>query len=164
MGAILSLGFEGVPACGAPLWTLNVLWDFLLHCCIGAEQSACAGFLSFVLSPHSKYFPVLLSCSASCKFNWVFHFFEIFWDSEILLACVSSSFMWLSFKMTFAGPLWIQFYCVATAYLCFLGKFEEKHNHECVISVVIKAGLWGQQSTASFFHQYCQHLFSFWHV
>lgn len=116
MGAILSLGFEGVPACGAPLWTLNVLRDFLLHCCIGAEQSACAGFLSFVLSPHSKDFPVLLSCSASCKFNWIFHFFEMFWDSEILLACLSSSFMWLSFKMAFAGPLWIQFYCVATAH------------------------------------------------
>lgn len=62
MRVILSLGFEGVPACGAPLWRLHVLQDFLLHCGIDAKQSAWAGFVSFVLTAHSEGYSVLLSC------------------------------------------------------------------------------------------------------
>lgn len=68
MYVILSLGFEGVPACGVPLWRLRVLQDFLLHCCIDAKPSAWAGFLSFVLTAHSKDYSVLLSCFALCRF------------------------------------------------------------------------------------------------
>lgn len=59
--------------------------------------------ISFVLTAHSKDYSVLLSCFALCRFNLVFHF-VVFQDSDILLGYVLSSFMWLSFKMAFAGP------------------------------------------------------------
>lgn len=113
----LSLGFEGVPVCVELLCgDFCVLQDFLVHCCIDSIQSAHAGFLSFVLTAHGKDYSVLLSCFALCRSNWIFHFFVVFWDAQVLLDCVLSSFMWLSFKMAFARPHWIQFYCVAIAY------------------------------------------------
>lgn len=63
----------------------------------------------FIFSPHNKDFSLLLSYSfVLCKDRSVRSVellaFVVFWDSEILIDCILSIFMWLSLKMAFAGP------------------------------------------------------------